>query len=109
MEKKIKSSYELAMEKMKSNQPSSELSRDLSDTQKVKIAEIRRIYKARRAEVEIMHQSELAELHASNLARTDRDEWNKIMSLRESDFRTTLAQIEKDEEQAVFEARSVNS
>ena len=54
-----KSAYELILERLKQKDRADGVSeRVLSDAQKQKIAELRRVYEARLAEREILHQSE---------------------------------------------------
>ncbi|GEM_PF-938341 len=108
MEKKIKSAYELALEKMNTSSGDIGADRELTPHQKEQIAEIRRIYKARRAEVEIMNRSAMMDLQNSNLSATDPAEWVKVREAREVEFRTTLKQIEGDEEREVERVRNVN-
>ncbi len=109
MEKKMKSAYELALEKMNSSPGGSRSDRELTHQQKERIAEIRRIYKARRAEVEIMHRSAMMDLNHSNLASTDPAEWVKVRDTREADFRNTLKRFEEEEDREVEQVRTINS
>ena len=56
----MKSAYEIAMEKLrKQDEERGEQESPLSPKQKEEIAEIRRTYKARLAEREILHESEM--------------------------------------------------
>lgn len=56
-----KSAFELAMERLRrQDQEAGVEERALSDDQKAEIAEIRRVYAAKIAEVEILHKSKLA-------------------------------------------------
>jgi len=63
MNKKLKSSFELAMERMKSNPGFQDV--QLSDEQKNKINELRKTYQAKIAEREIMFNSKLTKLSGS--------------------------------------------
>ena len=55
-----KTAYELAMERLrKKDGEASAEDRPLTDTQKAAIAEIRQFYKAKSAELEILHQAAL--------------------------------------------------
>ncbi len=56
----MKSAYEIAMEKLrKQDEEHGEQGSSLSPKQKEQIAEIRRTYEARLAELEILHQSQM--------------------------------------------------
>lgn len=58
-DKPMKSSYELAMERLqKSDKEAGVEHRPLTDEQKAAIAEIRSFYQAKLAEVEILHQGQ---------------------------------------------------
>ena len=56
----MKSAYELAMERLQKQSPSSQL----TDKQKEKIAELDSIYKAKKAERELFLQGEIAKAQA---------------------------------------------
>ena len=59
-DKAVKSSYELAMERLrKKDQEEGVEHRPLSDRQKAEIAEIRNFYDAKLAEVELLHQGRM--------------------------------------------------
>ncbi len=64
MSKKIKSAYELAMERMERANPD-HATRELTPDQKAQIAEIRKVYQSKIAEQEIMISSKLAKLTAN--------------------------------------------
>ena len=62
-EKALKSSYELAMERLrKSDADAGVERRPVTDAQKAAIAEARSFYEAKLAEVEVLHQSRLRAL-----------------------------------------------
>jgi hypothetical protein len=57
-EKSLKSSFELAMERLrKQDQDAGVTSRPMSDAQKAAIAEVRNFYDAKIAEQDVLHQS----------------------------------------------------
>jgi hypothetical protein len=62
MADKLKSSYELAMERLKAADPAAGKEKPLTSAQKEKIAEARRIAASRLAELEILFQDPLREL-----------------------------------------------
>ena len=64
MSRKIKSAYELAMERLAKTDPSVQ-SRKFSDAQKNRITDVRKEYQAKIAEREIMLKSKLNELRDS--------------------------------------------
>jgi hypothetical protein len=56
-----KSAYELAMERLRrKDEEAGVAERSLSDEQKAEIAEVKRVYAAKVAEAEILHQSKVA-------------------------------------------------
>lgn len=56
----MKSAYELAMERFKKSDAESGIERKtLTDDQKAAIAEIRRVYQAKLAEIEILHKGRI--------------------------------------------------
>ena len=56
----MKSAYELAMERLRQKDAEAGVeSRPLSDRQKAAIAEVRNVYEAKIAELEVMHRSKL--------------------------------------------------
>jgi hypothetical protein len=57
-----KSSYEIAMERLRKRDGEGEPIQTLSDAQKAAIADVRQIYAARLAEEEILHQSKVRTL-----------------------------------------------
>ena len=62
-EKPLKSSFELAMERLKKVDADAGVEpRRLTDEQKASIAELRRFYEAKLAEQELLHQSALRKL-----------------------------------------------
>ena len=97
-EKAMKSSYELAMERLrKSDAEAGVERRPVTEAQKTAIAEVRNFYEAKLAEVEVLHQSRLramvdpAEREArEDEYRRDRDRLtterdHKIEKIRSSD------------------------
>lgn len=57
-ERALKSSYELAMERLRKGDADAGVERrPVTDAQKAEIAEIRNVYEARIAEIEVMHKS----------------------------------------------------
>ncbi len=93
----LKSAYELAMEKLRSS--GEEEARPLSDDQKGRIAEIRSEARAKRAELDIMHQSEkeslLARGDAEALARLEADHDSALRRVAEDE--TARVQAVRDE------------
>lgn len=62
-DKPVKSAYELAMERLKKrDEEAGIVPQTLTDEQRAEIAEIRKVYQARLAEIEILHQSQLRSL-----------------------------------------------
>jgi hypothetical protein len=56
----LKSSYELAMERLRKKDAEAGLEeRAITDQQKIAIAEVRNFYEAKLAEIEVLHQSKL--------------------------------------------------
>lgn len=59
-EKPLKSSFELAMERLrKSDEAAGTTSKPLTDAQRASIAEVRNFYEAKLAEQQVLHQSRL--------------------------------------------------
>ena len=57
---RLKSSFELAMERFRTRDASEGVEhRPLTDAQKVAVAEVRRVYEAKMAELEILHRSKV--------------------------------------------------
>jgi hypothetical protein len=90
-----KSAYELAMERLRQKDAEAGIEeRAMSDEQKAEIAEIRRVYAAKRAEAEILHKSKLAGVfdpqeravleqgHRRDLERLRDDEERKLLKIR---------------------------
>ena len=62
-DKAVKSSFEIAMERLKKSDADAGITRQtLSDAQKAAIAEIRNFYEAKIAETELLHQNTLRSL-----------------------------------------------
>lgn len=91
----MKSSYELAMERLrKKDADEGRVEQPLTDAQRAAIADARSMYAARVAETEILHRSaeaatfdpavlaELAENHRRDLARIRDDEERAIAKIR---------------------------
>jgi len=90
-----KTAYELAMERLRRKDAADGVeARSVTDEQKVKIAEIKRVYAAKIAEVEILHKSKLMGLfdpeqralveqaHRRDLERLREDQERKLAKLR---------------------------
>lgn len=62
-DKALKSSFELAMERLRKSDADAGVTRQpLTDAQKAAIAEIRNVYEAKLAELEVLHQSQMRAL-----------------------------------------------
>jgi hypothetical protein len=96
MSDELKSAYELAMEKLRSKGAAEE--KPLTDRQKEAIAEVRRVYEARRAEASVLHNQELAKLRAEGDAAT--------LAKAEEQHERQMAALREDEEREVEEIRS---
>jgi len=73
-DKAVKSSFEIAMERLKKSDADAGITRQtLSDAQKAAIAEIRNFYEAKIAETELLHQNTLRSLF-DPAERTTREE-----------------------------------
>jgi hypothetical protein len=97
----MKTAYELAMEKLRRKDAErGESASRLTDAQKAEIAEIRKVYGARRAEREILHKAELRKARA----RGDADALAKM----EEDYRRDLQRIDDEMEEKVAAVRRKN-
>jgi hypothetical protein len=84
-----KSAYELAMERLRKKDEEAGLTRQpVTDAQKAAIAEIRNVYEAKLAELDVMHQSKLrasVDLEArATLEQEFRRERERLTTERES-------------------------
>ena len=100
MSKKMKSAYELAMDRLKSKDPSL-IHEDLDEEIKSEIAEIRKIYRAKRAEREIMFKSKMGDLRQLS----DPKELLSIRTKLEDEYKFDLAELDKEEEEKVKKIR----
>ncbi|MBN1297902.1 hypothetical protein JXA80_14085 [bacterium] len=93
---KLKSAYELAMERLAGSNPGM-VEAVLSDSDKARIAEIRREYDAKIAEREIMYRSRLAEM----LAAIHPAERALHRETVENDFRNAVAVLKRAMEERI--------
>jgi hypothetical protein len=92
---KLKSSYELAMERLRAADPDAGAAKPLTAAQKEKIAEARRVAAARLAEVEIR-------FHDASTRRVDPAEREKA----EAEYRIDRQRINADLEHAIAGIRN---
>jgi hypothetical protein len=92
----LKSSFELAMERLKAKGGDA-ASRRLTAEQRARIAAIRDEFKARRAEAEVLHRSAMENARTANDAQ-------KLLRLEE-EFQREMQQLLADEERRVGEVR----
>lgn len=97
MADRLKSSYELAMERIRKTDPSAAEAKPLTAAQKEKIAEARRIAAARLAEVEI-------QFHDASKRRADPAAQEKA----ESEYQIDRQRINADLERTIAGIRSGN-
>lgn len=97
MGERLKSAVELAMEKYGG---SSGGDRNLTTEQKEKIAGIRSFYKAKRAELEILHQQRLKEVHM-----VDPKEQVALRDKAEEEYRRDRSRMDREEEQKIEDVR----
>ncbi len=77
-DKGLKSSYELAMERLrKTDAEAGVVRRPVTDAQKAAIAEIRNVYEARLAEIEVLFQSQLRALVEPDAREARTDEYRR--------------------------------
>ena len=95
MADKLKSSYELAMERLRKADPDAANEKPLTAAQKEKIAEARRVAAARLAEVEI-------QFHDASKRRHDPAEQEKA----DAEYQIDRQRINADLERAIAEVRS---
>ena len=94
-EKKLKSSYELAMERFrKSDEEAGVERRPVTEAQKAAIAEIRNFYEAKIAEVEVLHQGRLRTM----VDRAERD-------AREEEYRRDRERLASERDSKIEKAR----
>lgn len=94
----MKSAYELAMEKLRTKDAERGESQErLTDRQREEIAELRRLHKARQAEGEILHKSDLQK------TREKRDP--EALKALEEGFRRERARLESDLESKISAVR----
>lgn len=92
-----KTAYELVLERLKHRDREQGIEeRPLSDEQRAKIAELRRVYEAKLAEREILHRSALAR------AGDDPEALEKL----EADYRRDRERIASERERKIEAARS---
>jgi len=91
-----KTAYELILERLKQKDRAEGVSeRPLTDKQKAKIAELRKVYEAKLAEREILHQSE---------RRKAQDP--EALEQLEADYRRDRERIASERDRKIDEARS---
>ena len=95
MADKLKSSYELAMERLRKADPDAAEAKPLTAAQKEKIAEARRVAAARLAEVEI-------QFHDASKRRRDPAGQEKA----EAEYQIDRQRIQADLERAIVQIRS---
>jgi len=102
MSNKLKSAYELVMEKMKQKNPALAESQ-ISDEQRKRISEVRKIHQAKIAEKEIMMQSEITKV-LSNVSPEQRpmrmneikEKFNSEIQKIKSDLEDQIGTIRKE-------------
>ena len=95
MADKLKSSYELAMERLRAADPDAGKEKALTAAQKEKIAEARRVAAARRAELEI---------HFHDARRSFRDAAEQEKA--EAEYQIDRRRVDEDLERAIADIRS---
>jgi hypothetical protein len=94
-DKRLKSSFELAMERFKKRDEESGVQRrPLTDAQKTAIAEIRNFYEAKIAELEVLHQGQL---------RTLMDQGER--EAREAEYRHDRERLSSERDAKIEKAR----
>ena len=93
-DRKLKSAYEVALEKLKRKGEGPIV--DLSEEKKAEITELRKEYKAKIAELEIMHKSRLAALPPGAPER-EREEKNFVSERRriEEELEAKIEKVKK--------------
>jgi hypothetical protein len=96
-EKRLKSSLELAMERLRRNDADAGIDERLvTDAQKAAIAEVRNFYEAKLAEAEVLHQSKMRAStnleERETLAQQYRRDRERLTSERESKIEKIRAQ-----------------
>jgi hypothetical protein len=93
--KNLKSSYDLAMERLRKNDKEAGVERlPVTEAQKAAIAELRNFYEAKLAELEILHQGQLRTLE-------DPDE----LVLREEKYRRDRERLSSERDARIEKAR----
>ena len=74
----LKSSYELAMERLKKKDADAGVERrPVSEGQKAEIAEIRNRYEAKLAELDVLHQRDMRDIHDPDARAAADDEYRR--------------------------------
>jgi len=98
----LKSAWELSLEKSDSIAPELKDKKKLTARQKEQIAEIRKEYKAKIADRDIMLQDKLGKLHH----RTPPEEIESVSSVLKDEFAKEIQALEEEMEKKVEEVRS---
>jgi stress-induced morphogen len=98
----LKSAWELSLEKSDSIVPELKDKKKLTARQKEQIAEIRKEYKAKMADHDIMLQDKLGKLHH----RTPPEEIESVTSALKDEFAKEIKALEEEMEKKVEEIRS---
>ena len=92
----LKSAYELAMERLRKKDAETGVAQTtLTDEQKAEIAEVRKVFEARLAQLEVLHQSSLRKT-------IDPDEYAKL----EDDYRREREKINAERDERIERIRS---
>jgi len=98
-DKRLKSSYELAMERFKKSDAEAGIERTpVTDAQKAAIAEIRNFYEAKLAELEVLHQGRMR-------ASVDPNE----RAAREQEYRRDRERFSSERDSKIEKARRNNA
>lgn len=98
----LKSAWELSLEKSDSIVPELKDKKKLTAQQKEQIADIRREYKAKIADRDIMLQDKLGKLHH----RTPPEEIESVTAVLKQEFSKEIQALEEEMEKKVEEIRS---
>jgi hypothetical protein len=94
-----KSSYELAMERLRKQDREAGIEeRSVSEEQRARIAELRRVYEAKLAERQILHQSALRKAGHDPAAR-------EALEALEEEYRRDRERLSSERERKIEEAR----
>jgi len=97
-DKGLKSSYELAMERLrKSDEEAGIERRPVTDAQKVAIAEIRNFYEAKIAEVEVLHQGRLRSIMDPAERATREEEYRRDRDRLSSERDAKIEKARRDD------------